>query len=205
VAYWVKVEEDGVCRTGEPAKKSPAQSQSKRSQGAALKVQNHRPLWTFVRPLLVLRSTDSLDSRRLAEHPDALIRRHPDSKLTPSNRRLNPRMLWYAPPFRFSRQHRHTNEQYECAYADQGNCRRRTLTRVSNCRWHGQAGVQQDRFGFSRHPKFTDRSPISEAGGPIQIVGPDFAGKDLVAKNLLPSKVRGSVFCFFGGALLGAP
>src|SRR5437773_12497563 len=94
-------------------------------------------------------------------------------------------MLWHAPGFRFSRHHRHTNEQYECAYADQRNRRRRQLTRFSDCRWHGRVGVQQDRFGFSRHPKLTDRSPISEAGGPIKIVGPDFAGKDFVAKNLL--------------------
>src|SRR5438552_19102772 len=168
-------------------KKSPALSQSKRSQDAALKVKNDRPLLSFVRPLLVLRSADSFDSCRLAQQPEALIRGHPDSKLTPSDRRLrlNPRMLWHAPGFSFSRQHRHTDEQYECAYADQGNRRRRPLTRLSDCRWHGRAGVQQDRFGFSRHPELTNRSPITEASDPIEIVRPDFAGKDLVAKNLL--------------------
>jgi hypothetical protein len=103
VTYRLKVEEDGVCRTGEPAKKSSAQARSKRPQDSALKVQSNRPVRTFIRPLLVLRTAHSLDSGRLAEHPDALIRRHPDLKLTPSDcrLRLNPRRLWYAPRFDF--------------------------------------------------------------------------------------------------------
>src|SRR5437016_10394903 len=158
VTYCLTVEEDDVCHTSEPAKKSPAQSHSKRSQDAAFKVQNHRPVWIFIGPVLILRTADSFDSRRLAQHSDALIRRHPDSKLTARERRLrlNPSMLWHAFAFRFSRHYRRANEQYERAYADQRNRRRWLLTRLSDCRWLGRAGVQHDRFGFSRHPTFTD-------------------------------------------------
>src|SRR2546423_1457112 len=50
---------------------------------------------------------------------------------------------------------------------------------------HGHAGMQHNRLSLSRHPKFTNRPPIREAGCPIQVVRPDFPGKDLVAKNLL--------------------
>ena len=81
---------------------------------------NHRPVVIFVRPLLVVRSADSLDSRWPAQHPDTLIRRHPGSELTVRDRRLRlkPRVLWHALVFRFSGDHRQANEQYERAYAD---------------------------------------------------------------------------------------
>jgi len=83
-------------------------------------MENHRSLWTLIRPLLVLRTADSLDSRWLAQHPHTLVRRHSGSKLTARDRRLrlNPRALWHALTFRFSRDHRHADEQYECADAD---------------------------------------------------------------------------------------
>jgi len=44
----------------------------------------------------------------------------PGSKLTTRDRRLrlNRRVLWHALAFRFSRHHRHANEQCEGAYAD---------------------------------------------------------------------------------------
>src|SRR5207248_8896429 len=43
-------------------------------------MENHRSLWILIRPLLVLRAADSLDSRWLAQHPHTLVRRHSREK-----------------------------------------------------------------------------------------------------------------------------
>jgi hypothetical protein len=75
-------------------------------------MKNHRSLWTLIRPLLILGTADSLDSRWLAQHPHTLIRRHSGSKLTARDRRLrlNPRVLWHALAFRFSHDHPHADD-----------------------------------------------------------------------------------------------
>jgi hypothetical protein len=49
-------------------------------------MKNYRSPWTFVSPLFVFRTADSFDSRRLTQHSNAFIRRHPGSKLTASDR-----------------------------------------------------------------------------------------------------------------------
>src|SRR5438067_11806903 len=111
-------------------------------------MENHRSLWTLIRPLLVLRTADSLDSRWLAQHHRTLVRRHSGSKLTARDRRLrlNPRVLWHALAFRLSRDHRHADEQYECEDADLRNRQRRTQTLFLNCRRLGRDAIQHNRL-----------------------------------------------------------